>query len=95
MESDSGIKSGPGPVALTGVISHVCVDRQSADVVGVDHVGVPLLTVAGVMEDVVQRLCRHVFAHDPHLEQRQRRTGFTRTRTFRAELGPKGQRLWK
>lgn len=57
---------------LTGVISNICVDRQSADVVRVDHVGVPLPAVTGVMEDVVQCLCHHVFTHYPHLGHKQR-----------------------
>lgn len=57
---------------LTGVISDVGVDRQPADVVGINHVGVPLPAVAGVMEDVVQCLRRHVLTHYSHLRHKQK-----------------------
>lgn len=57
--------------SLTGVISHVGVGGQFGDVVRVDHVGVPLAAIAGVMEDVVQRLCIHVFTNNPHLRQKE------------------------
>ena len=53
---------------LTGVVANVCVDCESADVVRVNHVGVPLLAVAGVMEDVIHRLRPHIFTHNTHLK---------------------------
>lgn len=70
MDNPAGCEAAAG---LTGVISHVGVDRQSADVVRVDHVGVPLLAVVDIMEDVVQRLRRQVFADDSHLRWRKRK----------------------
>lgn len=53
--------------ALTGVISDVGVGCQPPDIVRVDHVGVPLPPVAGVVEDVIDSLCCHVLTHYPHL----------------------------
>lgn len=40
-------------LSLTRVISHICVDSQPSNVKGVNHVGVPLLSVAGVMKDII------------------------------------------
>ena len=57
---------------LTGVISDVGIGSQPGDVICVYHVGVPLFAVAGVMEDVIQRLCRHILTHYPHLKHTQR-----------------------
>lgn len=40
----------------TGVVAHVGVDRQPADVEGLNDVGVPGAAIVGVMEDVVHGL---------------------------------------
>lgn len=40
-------------VPLTRIISHICVNSQPSNVKGVNHVGVPLLSVAGVMKDII------------------------------------------
>ena len=58
--------------SLTGVVANVCIDGESSDIVGVNHVGVPLLAVAGVMEDIIHRIRPHVFTCNPHLETVQR-----------------------
>lgn len=66
---------------LTGVIAYICVDGQAPNVIGFDHVGVPFLAVAGVMEHVVQGLWRHIPTGNLHLAKRvkvvtrQRRAG--------------------
>lgn len=52
---------------LTGVISHVGVDRQPSNIIRVDHVGVPLLAVARVMQDIIDCLCLHILTHNLHL----------------------------
>lgn len=64
---------------LTGVVAHVGVGGQLGDVVRVDHVGVPLAAVAGVVEDVVQRLRVHVLTDDPHLRQGEITSTFQRS----------------
>ena len=79
---------------LTGIISDVSVGSQPGDVVRVDHVGVPLFAVAGVMEDVIQRLCRHILTHYPHLKHTHRK----RLHSFRpAELSAElhGLHAWR
>lgn len=80
----------PGVFALTGVIAHVGVGGQSADVVRVDHVGVPLPAVTGVMEDVVERRRRYVLTHDPHLRHKHKLSeiwGRLKSEVFTLSLG--------
>lgn len=60
-----GVPRGCG--LLTGVVSHVSVNGQAPDVIGLDHVRVPFLAVAGVMQHVVERLGRDIFAGDASL----------------------------
>lgn len=57
-------------------------------VVRVDHVGVQLPAVAGVMEDIVQRLCRHVLANYLHLKPRKHRSPNEDNQSASADLLP-------
>lgn len=52
---------------LTGVVSNVSINGQAPDVVGLDHVGVPFLAVAGVVQHVIERLGWDVLAGDASL----------------------------
>lgn len=52
---------------LTGVISHISVDGEAPDVVGLDHVGVPFLAVAGVVQHVIEGLGGDILAGDAGL----------------------------
>lgn len=72
--------------SLTGVIAHIGVGGQFGDVVRVDHVGVPLAAIAGVMEDVIQRLSVHVLTNNPHLRQKEIMIMFQRNRAGRGLL---------
>lgn len=52
---------------LTGVVSHISVNSQASDVVGLDHVRVPFFAVAGVVQHVIECLGRDILAGDASL----------------------------
>lgn len=57
--------------SLTGVVAHVCVDRQFADVEGLDDIRVPFPPILDVVEHVVHGLGWDVLTLHPTLRREQ------------------------
>lgn len=52
---------------LTGVVSHISINGEAPNVIGLYHVRVPFLAVAGIVQHIVERLGRDILAGDASL----------------------------